>query len=176
MITARHYQQRESRQQRHAPGRGTIVPLPDLLVGTAEKLDGVVLPDALPAFDLPHLTPEQLADIDKGPGRVATPVELERFADASQLNNFALYFAAEGSIAGVIYQRIRCNRRFAIIYPDFATKLRANYLVLRDSRVTSPQKERILMHAYELMAGLVDRDDPGVVDSLGRVCGRYLWQ
>jgi hypothetical protein len=152
------------------------VPLPDLLFGTAENLDGIVLPGALPAFSLPHLTPEQLAAIDKGPGRVATPVALERFADVSQLNNFALYFAAEGSIAGVIYQRIRCNRRFAIIYRDFAAALRANYLALRDSRVTSPDKERILMHAYELMTALVDRDDPGVVDSKGRVCGRYLWQ
>lgn len=152
------------------------MPLRDLLVGTAAQLDRIALPQLLPAFDLPHLTPEQLAALDKGPGRVRTPVELERFADTSQLNNFALYFAAEGSIAGVIYQRIRCNRRFAIVYPTFTAALRANYLMLRDSQVASPEKERVLLHAYELMAGLVDRDDPGVIDATGGIYRRYLWQ
>lgn len=152
------------------------MPLQDLLVGTAAQLDRVVLPEPIASFDLPHLTPEQLSALDKGPGRVLTPIELERFADASQLNNFALYFAAEGSIAGVIYQRIRCNRRFAIVYPEFTAALRANYLVLRDSQVTSPDKERVLLHAYELMKDLVDRDDPGVVDSAGHIYRRYLWQ
>ena len=152
------------------------MPLQDLLVGTAAQLDRVVLPEPIAGFDLPHLTPEQLSALDKGPVRVLTQIELERFADASQLNNFALYFAAEGSIAGVIYQRIRCNRRFAIVYPDFTAVLRANYPVLRDSAVSNPGKERVLLHAYELMEKLVDRDDPGVVGADGLVCRRYLWQ
>lgn len=161
---------------RHSPSEGSTVPLQDLLVGTSGRLDEVAVPDALPTLDDRHLTPEQLKALDDGPGRVHTSVELERFTEASQLNNFALYFADEHSIAGVIYQRIRCNRRFAIVYPEFAATLRANYLVLRDSRVSSPDKERVLMHAYELMTALVDRDDPGVTDSRGYVNRRYLWQ
>ena len=161
---------------RHTPSEESPVPLQDLLVGTSACLEDIVLPDALPSLDAAHLTPEQLSALAAGPGTVHSQVELERFSEASQLNNFALYFADENSIAGVIYQRIRCNRRFAIVYPDFATALRANYLVLRDSRVNSPDKERVLLHAYELMAGLVDRDDPGVTDDRGFVNRRYLWQ
>ena len=152
------------------------MPLQDLLIGMDKQVDDVVLPEAITAFEVPHLTPEQLAALDEGPGRVRTPVELERFAEASQLNNFALYFADENSIAGVIYQRIRCNRRFGIVYPDFAASLRASYVMLRDSRVTSAEKERVLLHAYDLMTGLVDRDDPGVTDERGFVNRRYLWQ
>lgn len=152
------------------------MPRQDLLFGAGGRLDDVVLPEVLVAFEVSHLTPEQLSALDDGPGRVRTPVELERFSEASQLNNFALYFADENSIAGVIYQRIRCNRRFAIVYPAFAASLKANYLLLRDSRVTSEEKERVLLHAYELMAGLVDRDDPGVTDARGFVNRRYLWQ
>ena len=152
------------------------MPHQDMLIGDAGRLDEVVLPDAVASFDKAHLTPEQLSALASGPGTVHTQVELERFSEASQLNNFALYFADEQSIAGVIYQRIRCNRRFAIVYPEFATALRANYLVLRDSRVCSADKERVLLHAYELMAGLVDRDDPGVTDERGFVNRRYLWQ
>jgi hypothetical protein len=152
------------------------VPLQDLLIGTGGRLDDVVLPGAFVSFEAPHLTPAQLAALDEGPGRVRAPVELERFSEASQLNNFALYFADASSIAGVIYQRIRCNRRFAIGYPEFADFLRAHYLVLRDSRVISEEKERVLLHAYELMVGLVDRDDPGVIDDRGYVNRRYLWQ
>ena len=148
----------------------------DLVVEAAGQLDRVVLPEPLHAFTLEHLTPEQLAAIDDGPGRVHTPVGLERFSEASQLNNFALYFSAEGSIAGVIYHRIRCNRRFAIIYPDFTTFLRDNFLALRDSRVCSAARERVLLHAYGLMERLVDRDDPGVVGADGFVYRRYLWQ
>lgn len=146
------------------------------LVATQERLDGVLLPEPLPEFTLQHLTPEQLAAIDKGPGRVHTCVALERFSEASQLNNFALFFSAEGSIAGVIYHRIRCNRRFAIVYPQFTACLRANYPELRDSRVSNPDKERILLHAYHLMERLVDRDDPGVLSDDGSVNRRYLWQ
>ena len=141
-----------------------------------EPLSAIVLPPALPSFGREHLTPEQLAAIDKGPGRVKTLVELERFEDASLLNNFALYFAAEGSAAGLIYHRIRCNRRFAIVYPEFTAALRSNFQPLRDSSVRNPDKERVLLHAYELMAGMVDRDDPGVVSADGEVNRRYLWQ
>jgi len=140
------------------------------------QLEDIVLPEPVAACAAPHLTPEQLIAIDEGPGPVKTPVDLERFSEASQLNNFALYFADETSIAGVIYQRIRCNRRFAIVYPEFADCLRANYAVLRDSRVSSADKERVLLHAYELMVALVDRDDPGVTDASGQVHPRYLWQ
>ena len=161
---------------RDSPSEGWPVPLQDLLVGTTGRLDEVVLPDAVPSLDDRHLTPEQLTALADGPGTVHTQVELERFSEASQLNNFALYFADEQSIAGVIYQRIRCNRRFAIVYPEFASALRANYLVLRDSRVSCADKERVLMHAYELMVSLVDRDDPGVTDDRGFVNRRYLWQ
>jgi hypothetical protein len=140
------------------------------------QLDEIVLPEPLASISAPTLSSEQLAAVEQGPGPVHTPVELERFSESAQLNNFALYFADENSIAGVIYQRIRCNRRFAIVYPKFAEALRANYAVLRDSRVTGDVKERILMHAYELMAALVDHDDPGVVDERGFVNRRYLWQ
>ena len=140
------------------------------------ELEDIVLPEAVASCAAPHLTPEQLSALADGPGLVQTQVELERFSEASQLNNFALYFADETSIAGVIYRRIRCNRRFAIVYPEFAAALRANYGVLRDSRVTGADKERVLMHAYELMAALVDRDDLGVTDDRGCVNPRYLWQ
>ena len=140
------------------------------------NLDDIKLPGALPCLEAPHLTAEQLAALHDGPGPVRTPVELERFSDAADLNNFALYFSDDQSIAGVIYRRIRCNRRFAIVYPEFAEALRARYDVLRDSRVTSEVKQRILLHSYELMAALVDRDDPGVVDESGAVNRRYLWQ
>jgi len=174
-VTLRHSQQREPRTATF-DYPGVNVPLQDLLIGTDGRLDDVVLPDALPSFEVPPLTPAPLAAIDDGPGRVHTPVELERFTEAAQLNNFALYFADENSIAGVIYQRIRCNRRFAIVYPVFAASLRANYGMLRDSRVSSTDKERVLLHAYELMTALVDRDDPGVTDERGYVNRRYLWQ
>jgi hypothetical protein len=139
-------------------------------------LEDIVLPEAIATCAAPHLTSDQLAAMNDGPGLAQTPVELERFSEASQLNNFALYFSSESSIAGVIYQRIRCNRRFAIVYPAFADALRANYVVLRDSRVVSAEKERVLLHAYELMAALVDRDDPGVTDDDGNINHRYLWQ
>jgi hypothetical protein len=42
--------------------------------------------------------------------------------------------------------------------------------------VNGEEKERVLLHAYELMAGLVDRDDPGVTDADGNINRRYLWQ
>ena len=145
-------------------------------MASGRQLDDVVLPKPLPAFTPDHLSDEQLDALDKGPGRVVTPVELERFTDPLDLNNFALYFSDEGSIAGVIYQRIRCNRRFAIVYPDLTEFLRANFLVLRDSGVSSADKAQVLLRAYDLMAGLVDRDDPGVVGADGRINGRYLWQ
>ena len=142
----------------------------------AEPLESIVLPEPIQEFSLSTLTPEQLAAIDKGPGRVTNPVTLERFTSADQLNNFSLYFAPEGSAAGVIYHRIRCNRRFSIIYPDFWGALHANYTTLRDSSVRSDTKQQILLHAYALMERLVDREDPGVLNEQGIVHGRYLWQ
>jgi len=144
------------------------------LVGPA--LDRVALPAPLEACTAAHLTIEQLAALDQGPGRVHDRVVLEPFADAAQLNNFALFFSPEGSIAGVIYHRILCNRRFEIVYPEFTAALRGNFLALRDSHVQTSAKEQALLHAYRLMEGLVDRSDPGVIDDAGRVHQRYLWQ
>ena len=60
--------------------------------------------------------------------------------------------------------------------PVVRTVTMPTFGLLRDSRVNCPEKERILLHAYRLMEGLVDRDDPGVVDADGRINRRYLWQ
>ena len=142
----------------------------------AQSLESIALPEAIDEFSLRTLTPEQLAELDKGPGRVTHPVTLERFTSADQLNNFTLYFAPEGSTAGVIYHRILCNRRFRIIYPAFWNTLQANYMTLRDSGLRSEAKQQILLHAYALMEGLVDRQDPGVLTQQGTVHTSYLWQ
>lgn len=140
-------------------------------------LERILLPDPITEFSLSTLTPEQLRDIDDGPGRVVHPAELAQFTRHSELNNFPLYFAPAGSIAELIYARAPCNRRFQIIYPEFAQDLQNHFHVLRkgDLRV-GESRQHILLHAYRLMAALVDVTDPHVTKPDGSINRYYLWQ
>jgi hypothetical protein len=93
------------------------------------------------------------------------------------LNNFYSYFSPPGNMTSDIYRATPCRQRFAIAYPELTAELEE---LVWSGVTTTPSEhpegklDSRFVTAYELMAQLVDRDDPSVLRSDGSVDEFYL--
>ena len=155
-------------------------------------------PKQSPEQPLASLTPDQMAALEAGPGLVTNPVASElitpdeyRSAEYRSVNNefgrrinidgglgnFSAFFAPPGTAVTDAYRATPSRQRFAIIYPTFTAQLEElvseGFTTHLDSS-TGYILDPTFIEAYRLMVPLVDRSDPGVLQSDGEVSSLYL--
>ena len=121
-----------------------------------------------------ELTPEQLAELEAGPGRVVSRAELASRRELNSLGNYWLHF---GDGISAMYRETPHYKRFEIIYPELADVLLDKVHLFRTG-VGGTFIDLTLLEevdqTYDIMCELVDENDPYVKQTDGTVDRLFL--